>query len=202
MTADSEGVCLFVIVSGNGLLVLRKAGTGLKATWAYSNPLMATQGDAKHPNPLYDPEYARSPTYPFFYIRYISALLTSPIMVHYICQVVGVPRSTTWSLLFTSVLAQLTCPLSLIAAPAFWSDTVWPDYHDRRSALMRAQEPTRMLLQRHLQEPLLKNRCVCFYAGVDGSLFFCGGSYYGRVALDLLGHGHLLLPRSGRCDGP
>merc|ERR1719183_3329286 len=98
-----SAVCYLTMATGNGLLVLRKSGAGLKAKWAYSNPLMATEGSSKHPNPLYDPAYAAAPTYPFFYIRYISALLTSPIMVHYICQVVNVQRSTTWSLLFTSV---------------------------------------------------------------------------------------------------
>ena len=57
---------------------------------------MATEGSPKQPNPLYDPAYAIAPTYPFFYIRYMSSLLTSPIMVHYICQLVNVQRSTTW----------------------------------------------------------------------------------------------------------
>jgi bacteriorhodopsin len=102
--AAISAACYLTMATGNGLLVLRKSGTGLKATWAYSNPLMATEGDEKHPNPLYDRAYARAPTYPFFYTRSIQRMLTSPMMVHYICQVVGVPRSTTWSLLFTSVM--------------------------------------------------------------------------------------------------
>lgn len=116
--------CYLTMATGNGLLVLRKSGTGLKATWAYSNPLMATQGDVKHPNPLYDPAYARSPTYPFFYIRYMSALLTSPIMVHYICQVVGVPRSTTWSLLFTSA-SMVVCFFAAAAITGVSRWTFW-----------------------------------------------------------------------------
>ena len=101
--ASISAAAYLSMATGNGILVLRKSGTGLKATWGYSNPLIATEGDAKHPNPFYDRAYARAPTYPFFYARYIQRLLTSPMMVHYICQVVGVPRSTTWSLLFTSV---------------------------------------------------------------------------------------------------
>ena len=117
-------VTYLTMATGNGLLVLRKSGTGLKATWAYSNPLMATEGDSKHPNPLYDAEYAHSPTYPFFWIRDVSAMLTSPIMGLYICQLVGVPRSTSWSLLFTSA-CMMTCLLSASAITGVSRWTFW-----------------------------------------------------------------------------
>ena len=101
-----SAACYLTMATGNGLVILRKSGTGLKASWSYSNPLMATEGDSKHPNPLYDPTYATAPTYPFFYIRYIGALITSPIMVSYICHVVAVQRSTAWALAFCSVMCE------------------------------------------------------------------------------------------------
>eukprot|EP00286_Rhodomonas_abbreviata_P009625 CAMPEP_0181334238 /NCGR_PEP_ID=MMETSP1101-20121128/26136_1 /TAXON_ID=46948 /ORGANISM="Rhodomonas abbreviata, Strain Caron Lab Isolate" /LENGTH=457 /DNA_ID=CAMNT_0023444167 /DNA_START=276 /DNA_END=1645 /DNA_ORIENTATION=- len=99
-------ICYLTMATGNGLAVLRKVGSG-SSKWAYSNAVMATPGDHKHPNPFYDEAYARARTYPFFYARQVEWLLTSWISLHFLSDVVGAPPASRQAVLFCATLRVL-----------------------------------------------------------------------------------------------
>lgn len=101
--ATISTVAYLTMATGCGLVVLRKSGTGPRAVWMYSNPLMAAPGDPKHPNPLYSEEYAKAPTYPIFFARYIDWLLTTPLVLEALYALVAAPTTTRQALLFSGL---------------------------------------------------------------------------------------------------
>ncbi|KAJ1493036.1 hypothetical protein T484DRAFT_1930022, partial [Baffinella frigidus] len=93
------GLCYLAMATGSGMVVLRKVGPPASAQWTYSNPMMATPGDHKHKNPFYDPAYAKAPTYPLFYVRFVEWGVFSAVVLPYLADIAGAPPSTSQLLL-------------------------------------------------------------------------------------------------------